>query len=328
MKPKTNERITHVHRMVSTELGAAKADKLLRNVGLDSSELAQATVTAAQEANLIRAAARELDDISFGARTGLAFRHASTLTAYIARSSASLRDALVNGPRFYGLTDGATGLSLREVNGADAIEVLTLDGSLLRYHRFQEFRVFALLARLRTIAGKDLQPLRLVFQHEIGPDAKALESVAGCAIEFGGAFDGLVFKPGTLDVPLTTHDPELVAYLSDLAQERMERSGRSQMPLRAQVEQRLISKLPARLLTSDEVAADMGLSRRTLNRKLKAEGLSFRDIVDALRFDLAKTYLKDGLSITETAYLLGYGDHAAFSTAFKRWAGVSPSQFE
>ena len=69
------------------------------------------------------------------------------------------------------------------------------------------------------------------------------------------------------------------------------------------------------------------MSRRTLTRHLRQEKTSFREVLEQVRFDLAKTYLKDGLSITDTAYLLGYGDHAAFSTAFRRWSGQSPRAY-
>ena len=70
------------------------------------------------------------------------------------------------------------------------------------------------------------------------------------------------------------------------------------------------------------------MSRRTLTRKLKDEQTTFREIVDTLRYDLSKSYLSDGLSVGEIAYYLGYADHAAFSTAFKRWSGKSPRGYQ
>lgn len=73
------------------------------------------------------------------------------------------------------------------------------------------------------------------------------------------------------------------------------------------------------------VAAELGISRQTLFRRLKAEGTSFEQLLDELRHRLALDYLGGGkVSVNETAYLVGFSDPAAFSRAFKRWTGTSP----
>jgi AraC-like DNA-binding protein len=75
------------------------------------------------------------------------------------------------------------------------------------------------------------------------------------------------------------------------------------------------------------LAAALGCSRDTLYRRLKSEGTTFAKLLDALRRRLALDYLAGGkVSITETAYLTGFSDPAAFSRAFKRWTGKSPSE--
>jgi AraC-like DNA-binding protein len=75
-----------------------------------------------------------------------------------------------------------------------------------------------------------------------------------------------------------------------------------------------------------DMAQQLGVSRPTLYRRLKAEGVSFEAVLDDLRCRMALTYL-DGrkLSVNETAYLVGFSDPSAFSRAFKRWTGASPS---
>ena len=73
------------------------------------------------------------------------------------------------------------------------------------------------------------------------------------------------------------------------------------------------------------LAAPMALSRQTLFRKLKAEGVTFEKVLDELRQRLALDYLRARkVSVNETAYLVGFSDPAAFSRAFKRWTGSSP----
>ena len=73
------------------------------------------------------------------------------------------------------------------------------------------------------------------------------------------------------------------------------------------------------------IAGQLGLSRQSLFRKLKAEGATFEEVLDGLRHRLALRYLNgDGLSVKETAFRLGFSEPASFSRAFKRWTGTSP----
>ena len=77
-----------------------------------------------------------------------------------------------------------------------------------------------------------------------------------------------------------------------------------------------------------QVARALGMSKRTLSRRLQEQGITYRDLVDKLRASLAKCYLKDrNLRMSEIAYLLGYSDLSAFDHAFRRWTGKPPSKF-
>ena len=75
----------------------------------------------------------------------------------------------------------------------------------------------------------------------------------------------------------------------------------------------------------DAVARKLGVSRQTLFRKLKGEGVTFEKILDEMRYRLALQCLqRENISVNETAYRVGFSDPAAFSRAFKRWTGSSP----
>jgi AraC-like DNA-binding protein len=95
--------------------------------------------------------------------------------------------------------------------------------------------------------------------------------------------------------------------------------------VRGQVEAHAIPMLHTGELGVDVIAGKMGLSRQTLYRKLKAEGVTFEGLLDDLRHRMALHYL-DGqkVSVNETAYLVGFSEPSAFSRAFKRWTGRSP----
>ena len=85
--------------------------------------------------------------------------------------------------------------------------------------------------------------------------------------------------------------------------------------------------LPHGKANAIEVARRIGMSHRTLARKLSSEGLTFSQIAEELKGDLAGQYLRDGdLPISQIAWLLGYREVSAFTHAFKRWTGMTPRQ--
>lgn len=96
-------------------------------------------------------------------------------------------------------------------------------------------------------------------------------------------------------------------------------------PFRDEVEHRLESLLASGEVGIERVARDLGYSRQTLYRRLKAEGVTYEQLLDGLRRRLALRFMREGLSVKDAAYRLGFSDPAAFSRAFKRWTGTSPS---
>ena len=114
---------------------------------------------------------------------------------------------------------------------------------------------------------------------------------------------------------------EVMSAHADALLEKLE-SSRS---TRGRVESLLAPILHTGDTSVDAIAGKLGLSRQTLFRKLKAEGVTFEKVLDELRHKMALHYLKaKKVSVHETAYLVGFSDPAAFSRAFKRWTGSSP----
>ena len=146
---------------------------------------------------------------------------------------------------------------------------------------------------------------------------------APCAFE--AAFDGMLIDEGFLQLRLPPSNP----YVAQLLTERAENlSGQldKAATVRGQLEQWLQGELGARGARMDAVARQLGVSRRTLARRLRAEGTTFERVLTELRRDLAVRCLSGGkTSVKQAAYRLGFSDPAAFSRAFKRWTGSSPS---
>jgi AraC-like DNA-binding protein len=96
---------------------------------------------------------------------------------------------------------------------------------------------------------------------------------------------------------------------------------------RLKVENAIAPLLPHGRAERSDVARALGISKRTLGRRLASEGHTFGEVLDRLRFDLATHYLHEReLPISEVAWLLGYKDSSAFYHAFKRWTGKTPSR--
>lgn len=134
-----------------------------------------------------------------------------------------------------------------------------------------------------------------------------------CAFHRMGAFEPPREDSGTLAT--------MLGGLASAFVSAMER----QSPFRKEVEQRIEALLERGEATIDRVAGEMGLSRQTLYRRLKEEGVTFEQLLDRLRHRLALRYLKEQrMSVKATSYRLGFSDPAAFSRAFKRWTGSPP----
>ena len=151
---------------------------------------------------------------------------------------------------------------------------------------------------------------------------KHLDAFFDCRIAFGSERDEVVFSPKTADFPFIQADPYLHEVLVASCEEALKHRARAVETLQTRVENAATPLLPRGKARAGDVARSLGLSQRTLSRRLAAEGLTFASTLDELRADLARHYLKDiGLSVSEIAWLLGFQDVSAFTRAFKRWNG-------
>lgn len=186
--------------------------------------------------------------------------------------------------------------------------------------------IAALLKMLRMLMGEDYEPLRIVCPHPPNAASFLLEQQARCPIHYGG--DALEFVFDRLDVERkldtgnaelsSVHEQILTRHLASLDNDR----------LASKVELEIVQQLPTGNIQEENVAKALNLSARTLQRRLAEEGTSFAQLLQTTRKTLAERYIQDQtLAIGEVAYLLGFSEQANFSRAFKRWFGVSPSQY-
>lgn len=150
------------------------------------------------------------------------------------------------------------------------------------------------------------------------------DRVFGVPLVFGSHANALLMGGEFLSLSLPRKNPYLSRLLTAHAEGLLEKLEGSKST-RGRVESLLAPTLPTGAANVDAIAKGLGVSRQTLFRRLKAEGVTFEKVLDELRRKLALQYLgAKRASVSETAYLLGFSDPAAFSRAFKRWTGRSP----
>jgi AraC-like DNA-binding protein len=189
-----------------------------------------------------------------------------------------------------------------------------------------EFWATSLLRMSRQLTGVRLVPSHVYFVHVRKRDAPELARFFGCNVKFGAEVDEIAFAGRLRDLPLLKADPHLNRLLVTYSDEALSRRGRTFGSIRSKVENAIVPLLPHERPRVGRIARRLGMSQRSLARHLSNEGLNFSELLNELRLELARRYLMDEqLSVSHVAWLLGYREVAAFSHAFKRWTGRTPT---
>jgi AraC-like DNA-binding protein len=248
------------------------------------------------------------------------------LLYYVMASSQTLGDALKRVARYSRITNEALVFGYRE--GHNLTINLSYSGVPRHSDRHQiEFCMFAAIRICRVLTGQNLVPKHLLISHHRSGDTSEMARFVGTKVEFGADRDEFSLNVDARELPLIHSD----SYLNDLLLKYCEaalvdrRGNVSQ--LRTRVENAISSLLPHGRAVVDDVARSLGMSKRTLARKLSDEGLNFTEVLQQLRRDLADRYLDDPkLHISKIAWLLGFNEVSAFTHTFRRWTGKTPSQ--
>jgi AraC-like DNA-binding protein len=167
-------------------------------------------------------------------------------------------------------------------------------------------------------------PKAIRFTHAEPSYRSEYDRIFGVPLFFDSHMNALLVDEAFLNMKLPRMNPYLSEVLSARAEELLKNLENSKST-RGRVENLLIPILHTGEASMDVIAVKLGLSRQTLFRKLKAEGITFEKVLDELRHKLALHYLNEKkVPVNQTAYLLGFSQPAAFSRAFKRWTGSSP----
>jgi AraC-like DNA-binding protein len=186
------------------------------------------------------------------------------------------------------------------------------------------FASFVELGRRGT--GHRMNPKRVELKRKA--EATGVhEAYFKCPIKFGARRNILVLHTADLDRPFLTHNAELLEMLDPQLVKALEEQQRAQPSISVQVKWILKRLLAGARPDVSAVARELGLSDRTLQRRIDDDGTTFRKLLLGARQELAREYLnRPDIDVAEVAYLLGYEDSNSFYRAFRTWEGTTPSQ--
>ena len=244
---------------------------------------------------------------------------------YVMASSDTLGDALQRVARYGRMVNEGMQLKYQENERLNiAFEYI---GVARHQDRHQiEFFMVAMIRLVRHLSGSNLFPEHVNLMHHRDRFHLPFNKFFGCEVAFGSGRDEIAFASTIRPAPLASADSYLNALL--IAQCEQSRANRLRpAELRSSVENEIVPLLPHGKAQAPAIARKLGMSQRTLARRLGSEGLSFTAVLDGLRRDLARHYLSEAdVPITTIAWLLGYQEVSAFTHAFKRWTGKTPKQ--
>jgi AraC-like DNA-binding protein len=270
-------------------------------------------------------------DPTFGLYVAEHFTSASTfgVVGFLARHSETVGEAFDSVARYSAVIKDER-LAHVEVRGGEAVLVAgtSLPSPPSCSHHGVESSMASYAKLLRRWTGlPNAAPRRVDFRHAAPADPALYERFFGCQVNFSQPLDRLVLPAHVLSAPLTTSDPELRSFFRAQADAALE----ALPPLddtHARLLHALGEALPRGVPSLNEAARQLGLSARTLQRRLAEQGVSYHDVLDEARRDAAlRTLASRRRALREAAEAAGFRDEKAFRRAFRRWTGQAPSAY-
>lgn len=302
---------------------------LLPLAGIDPATLESPGARLATEriSRLWELAAERSGNPSIGLAQGHVARPASfDVVGYTMMSCANLQGAFERLARYLLILSDAVTIVL-SVEGARyrfTFEIYGGDRPVPR-HR-SEFILVTLVTFCRWVSGREVNPLAVEIPFPAPADAMPYRVAFRCPVSFDAPSNSLLFAFADLTRPLPTSNPALAELHERFAGEYLEHFDHAQTSYR--VREVIIRRLPDGEPRRDQVAGELCMSERTLQRRLEAEATSFLQLLDDTRRELAEQYLgRLHLSLAQAAYLLGFADQSSFFRACKRWFDLPPGQY-
>ena len=312
------------------EAAGVTADDIHRATGLAPSDVIDPArwLPLLKVATLFRRTAGWLDSETAGLELGAAVDPKDLgLLIYLVYSAPTLRAGIASLNHYIRvLADGAdVDLEVSESGAAVTFAISVPD--IVERHQLVEWVAAAALNGMREILGPRWAPLEIHFEHAAPADLGPYETLFAAPVLFDQPHNAFVVDGAQLNQPLRSSDSRLHAILETQADAtlatRPQDDGIIEL-LRGYIVRSLSREYP----TIQGAARELGVSARTLQRRLRETGTDYTGLIDETRCNLAHAYLDEmGLTLKEIAHLLGYSQPSAFNRAWRRWTGSTPREY-
>ena len=293
--------------------------------GLDESafDLAENTIPYAAFGRLLHEGARHTGCDHFGLLVGQAWQLQSLgLLGELARHAPTVRDALRLGAVYHHLNSQGGAVFMRERGAVAELGYAIYHCGVTGPGQIYDAVLATLVNFMRELCGPGWVPAEALLAHAPPLDASPYRRLFRCPVRFNAELSALRFPTQWLDRPVPGADPAALRSLE------MQANALAQPDLIERLRRSLRVLLLNRVASADAVAEVLSLHRRTLNRRLKALGTTFREVLEDVRFDAACQLLESTqVPLVDVAAALGYAGVSPFSRAFRRRAGTPPGHW-
>ncbi len=301
-------------------------DELLRQASLTSANLADpdTRMPMATVLKLWRAIMKWEEGTAIGVRIGSTCRARRLgLVGYAMYYSRDLLEAFQRMSRYVRIISEAVQFDVAK-DGEQTTMSFNAHPSLVALRHPVEAQITAVLTIGREITQSDLVPLAIHLPFPYPGDSNEYREMLRCPVHFSRPNAAMIFATSQVSLPIKASDPTLSGYLEQLADSTLKSLGSPNEDFVDKVRRLLWSQLPGGRPDLWRTASKLGISARTLQRRLRENRTSYSALLEELRRELSGYLLADRkLAVSDVAFLLGYSEPSAFQRAFRRWRGAT-----
>jgi AraC-like DNA-binding protein len=191
-----------------------------------------------------------------------------------------------------------------------------------------ESSIVATLTVIRRLTGREIHPIAVSFTHSAPDDVSRYEDFFSCEVQFGQEFNRLTFTSNDLDTPSLKADKSINSFIIERLKEKAEGVEVTANKLLNDTQKLIKEALPSGIPFAADIGRHLGMSTRTLSRRLSEKGTTYRQLVQDTQQMISTDLLKNTTeTVSEIAFQAGFSEQSAFNRAFKRWTGQSPLEY-
>jgi AraC-like DNA-binding protein len=320
-----------VHKVVAQVGAGIDRAELLRSVGVDPDrpiDPKQMLVDRDYYALLERIAESDPAVVDLPLRTGASMRCEEYGALGLAMKSApTARGSFERAERYARVLTNVAAYEVRDSSEGVSVHLHREGERRLGLRLSNEATLASLFTIAREVSTAPPRPMRVQLKHAAPAADPPHADFFGCSVEFDADHDALLYAPGALDVPNLIGDASVARFFDTHLESELAELGDDEA-LDRRVEIQISQALSEGVPTISDIARQLGMSGRTLQRRLSDRGRSFQGLVDSSRRKLAEKLLREtDFPLAEIAFLTGFAEQSAFNRAFKRWGGQTPRSY-